>query len=97
MWSYIAGGLKIKVIYHRKLPFGATISGLIIKGGLKIEGCKIEGLLYQLLSQKHFFKCSIQVIIDRCNYVVMWCQLVNWTSVCHEKCLLYVLYLPTFC
>ena len=45
MWSYIAGGLKIKVIQHRKLPFGTKSSGLIIKGGLKIEGCKIEGLL----------------------------------------------------
>ncbi len=46
MWSYIAGGPKIKVIYHRKLPFGTKSSGLTIKGGLKIEGCKIEGLLY---------------------------------------------------
>ena len=43
MWSYIAGGLK-----HRKLPFETKSSGLIIKGGLKIEGCKIEGLLYHL-------------------------------------------------
>ena len=39
MWSYIAGGFKIKVI-------GIKSSGLIIKGGLKMEGCKIEGLLY---------------------------------------------------
>ncbi len=31
---------------YRKLPFGTKSSGLIIKGGLKIEGCKIEGLLY---------------------------------------------------
>ncbi len=46
MWYYIAGGLKIKVISHRKLPFGTKSSGLIIKGGLKIEDCKIEGLLY---------------------------------------------------
>ncbi len=46
MWSYIAGGLKIKVIELRKLPFGTQSSGHIIKGGLKIEGCKIEGLLY---------------------------------------------------
>ncbi len=46
MWSCIAGGLKIKVIQHRKLPFGTKSSGLIIKGGLKIEGCKLEGLLY---------------------------------------------------
>ncbi len=46
MWSYIAGGLKIKVIKYRKLPFGTKSSGLISKGSLKIEGCKIEGLLY---------------------------------------------------
>ena len=49
MWSYIAGGLKIKV-KHRILPLGSKSSGLItciIKGGLKIEGCKIEGLLYR--------------------------------------------------
>ncbi len=46
MWSYIAGGLEIKVIQHRKLPFGTKSSGLIIKGGLKIEGCKTEGLSY---------------------------------------------------
>ncbi len=43
MWSYIAGGLKIKVIQHRKLPFVTKSSGVIIKGGLKIEG-----LLYYL-------------------------------------------------
>ncbi len=48
-WSYIAGGLKIiKVNWHRKLHFGTKASHLIIKGGLKIEGCKIEGLLYSL-------------------------------------------------
>ena len=41
MWFYIAGCLKIKVISHRKLPFGTKSSCLIIKGG-----CKIEGLLY---------------------------------------------------
>ena len=45
-----AGGLKIEVIYHRKLPFGTKSSGLIIKGGLKIEGCKIEGLLYMYMA-----------------------------------------------
>ncbi len=44
MWSYIASGLKIKVILHRKLPFGTKSSGLIINGGLKIEGCKMEGV-----------------------------------------------------
>ncbi len=47
MWSYSTGGLKIKVIEHRKLPSGTRSSSLIIKGGLKIEvRCKIEGLLY---------------------------------------------------
>ncbi len=40
MWSYIAGGLKIKTIQHRKLPFGTKSSRLIIKDGLKIEDCK---------------------------------------------------------
>ncbi len=39
MWSYIVGGLQMKVMCHRKLPFGTKSSGLIIKGGLKIEGC----------------------------------------------------------
>ncbi len=28
---------------NRKLPIKTKSSGLIIKGGLKIEGCKIEG------------------------------------------------------
>ena len=46
MWSYIAGGLKIKVIEYYKLPFGTKWSGPIIKGGLKLEGYKIGGLLY---------------------------------------------------
>ncbi len=48
MWSYIAGGLKIKVINKRTLPFGTKSSALklIINGGLKIEGCKVEGLVY---------------------------------------------------
>ncbi len=50
MWSYITGGLKIKVIEHRKLNFGTKSSSLIIKGGLKMEGCKIEGLLYMIHS-----------------------------------------------
>ncbi len=46
MWSYIAGGLKIRVIWHTEWHFGTKLSGLIIKDGLKIKGCKIEGLLY---------------------------------------------------
>ncbi len=29
------------------MPFGTKSSSLIIEGGLKIEGCKIEGLLYR--------------------------------------------------
>ncbi len=29
------------------MPVRTKSSGRIIKGGLKIEGCKIEGLLYQ--------------------------------------------------
>ncbi len=37
MWSYIAGGLKIRS-FNTKLPFGIKSSGFIIKGGLKIEG-----------------------------------------------------------
>ncbi len=52
MWSYIAGGLKIKVIYHRKLTLGTKSNSLIIKGGLKIESCKIEVLLYFKLSHE---------------------------------------------
>ena len=30
------------------MPFGTKSSSLIIKGGLKIKGCKIEVLLYHL-------------------------------------------------
>ncbi len=45
-------GLILQVVLNyrsfntKKLPLGAKSSGLIIKGCLKIEGCKIEGLLY---------------------------------------------------
>ncbi len=39
----------LKVIQHRKLHCETKSSGLIIQGGLKIEGCKIEGLLYRVL------------------------------------------------
>ncbi len=46
MWSYIAGGLKIKVLQHTKWHYGIKSSCLIINGGHKIEGYKIEGLLY---------------------------------------------------
>ncbi len=45
MWSYIACGLKIKVISCIKLPLWTKLNGLIIKDGLIIEGCKIERLL----------------------------------------------------
>ncbi len=45
MWSYIAGGLTIKV-FNTDWHFGTKSSGFIIKGGLKIKGCKIEGPLY---------------------------------------------------
>ncbi len=51
LWSYIAGGPKIKVIYHRKLTFRTRSSGLKIKGGLKIEGCKVERLFHDLLGE----------------------------------------------
>ncbi len=36
---------------RRKLSFGTKLSGLIIKGGLKIGGCKI-GLLYRATLHK---------------------------------------------
>ncbi len=39
MWSYIEGHLT------QKGALWDQISGLIIKCSLKIEGCKIEGLL----------------------------------------------------
>ncbi len=46
-------GLILQVVLNqrsfntlRKLPFGTKSSDFIIKGGLKIEGCEIEGLLY---------------------------------------------------
>ncbi len=29
--------------------FGSKASGLTIKGGLKMKGCKMEGLMYMLL------------------------------------------------
>ncbi len=47
MWSfYIAGGLKIRSFNTQNGTLGPKSSGLIIEGGLKIKGCKIEGLLY---------------------------------------------------
>ncbi len=45
MWCYMAGGVKIKVIQHADWQFGTKSSSFIIKGGLKIKGCKIEGTL----------------------------------------------------
>ncbi len=49
-------GLILQVVLNKghltqKLPFGTKSSGLIIKGGLQIEVCKIEGLLYIFLIQ----------------------------------------------
>ena len=38
--------LKNKGHLTQKLLFGTKSSGLLIKGGLKLEGWKIEGLLY---------------------------------------------------
>ena len=49
MWYYIVGGLKIKVILHSECNFGTKSSGVIMKGGLKIKACKIEGLLYNCM------------------------------------------------
>ncbi len=63
MWSYIAGGLEIKVIRHTKEHVRIKSSGLIIKGGLKIKGRKIEGPLYSL--GLLFAKRKVQ----QCNFV----------------------------
>ena len=46
----IAGGLKIKVIWNTEWHFGTKLGGLIIKGGLKIKGCKVQGLLYMYIT-----------------------------------------------
>ncbi len=70
MWSHIAGGLKIKVTY-RKLPFRTKSRSLIIKGGLKIEGCKIEGLLY--IDQAYFIHMHIIMIICS-SYIALYPQ-----------------------
>ncbi len=35
MWSYITGGLNIKIPYHAKLHVGTQIVGLIMKVVLK--------------------------------------------------------------
>ena len=45
MWSYIAGGPKIKVILRTVWRFGIKSSGLIIKGDLQMKGCENEGSL----------------------------------------------------
>ncbi len=60
MWSYIAGGLIIKVILNTEWHFGSKLGGLIIKGGLKIKGCKVEGLLH-ILAQAS--KCSDSLVL----------------------------------
>ncbi len=55
MWSYIAGGLKIKVIYlTQKIALWDQIKQSYNQGtgDLKIEGCKIEALLYMYF---HYF------------------------------------------
>ncbi len=41
MWSYIAGGLKIEVIYYADWQFRIKYSDFIIKEGIKIKCCKI--------------------------------------------------------
>ncbi len=62
MWSYIAGGLKIKV----KISFATKSSGLIIKGGLNIEGFKIEGLLYIHVRLRHLdFHASGSIVAKK--------------------------------
>ncbi len=63
MRSYVSAGLKIKAIEHRKLPFGTKSSDLIIKGGLKTEGCKIEGLRYMY----HILLWTIS--LPACGYI----------------------------
>ncbi len=50
---YIPGGLKKRSFNTEDCPLGPNQAIFIIKGGLKIEGCKIEGPLYndlQILS-----------------------------------------------
>ncbi len=71
MQSYIEGGLKIKVIYNRKLPFWTKSSSLIVKGGLKIEGCKIEELLY-LAKILHIRAINVShIYILKSNYLFL--------------------------
>ncbi len=48
MWSCIAGGLKIKTHLTKKIALWNQIKQSYNLGGLKIQGCKIEGLLYLL-------------------------------------------------
>ncbi len=46
----------MQVVLHQKTfstpewHFGTKLSGLIIKGGLNIKGCKVEGALYATVS-----------------------------------------------
>ncbi len=57
--------------------FGTKSSGLIIKDGLKIEGCKIEGLLYSIpngFKTMQFFRSTcmnrtIMSIVLQDNYI----------------------------
>ncbi len=49
------------------MPFGTKSSGLIIKGGLKIEGCKIEGLLYIWITKANTGSVSLLLLLGfRC-------------------------------
>ena len=38
--------ISLKKVINRQLPFGTKSSWLIIKSGLKIEGCKIGRIFY---------------------------------------------------
>ncbi len=48
--------LKYRLFNTEIFPFGTKSSGLIIKGGLKIEGCKIEGPLYTYSEENEAMK-----------------------------------------
>ncbi len=59
------------------MPFGTNSSGLMIKGGLKIEGCKIEGNVYthdipvlKAVPAFHVCSCSFGGFLEY-SYTVM--------------------------
>ncbi len=63
-------GLILQVVLKQSsLPFGTKSSSLIIKGGLKIEGCKIEGLLYSTSVQCRNMTLTLEVIHHRFQIV----------------------------